>query len=99
MEAKATTKIEAAVFAIQSANQKIKLLENQRRENLEKVKKFMDEKAADTLLNEKGDAVIGTYSERGGRPRLDAEKLKQECPAIYQKYLVETDTYKIFQVK
>lgn len=99
METKATSKIESAVFAVQAAMQKIKLLESQKKQNVEIIKTFLEEHEADTLLNHAGDAIIGTYSERGGNPKFDVEKFKSDHPKIYEKYLIETEPYKVFLPK
>lgn len=99
MDVKATINIEAAVFAVRAAKQKIKLLEKQLKENVEIVKAFMESNDADTLLSEAGNAIIGTLDERGGNPRLDIEKFKLEYPNIYEKFLIQTEKYKVFQVK
>ena len=59
----------------------------------------MEEKEAEILLNSKGEAIIGTYTERGGKPKFDAENFKNEHPKLFEQFLVETEPYKVFLPK
>lgn len=63
------------------------------------IKSFMEQEGADALMDPEGVRLIGILQERGGTPKLDASKLKEEMPKVYEAYLKNSETYKVFMPK
>lgn len=97
MDINATKKIAEQVEELKAANSRIALLEKTKKELTAALKEYMGD--ADTLLNSVGDAIIGTLTWQGGKPKFDAATFEIERPKLFKQYLVETEKYQVFRTK
>lgn len=97
MDIQATKDIEKQVEDLKAINSRLALLDRQKKETVEALKEYMGD--ADTLLNAVGDAVIGTLSWQGGKPKFDAKTFEESHPKLYKNFLVDTEPYQVFRTK
>lgn len=95
----ATYYINRSVESLRQLKQEIAVKQQEIDNIVLEIKSFMEEEEADALMDPEGKRLIGVLQERGGTPKLDTSKLKEEQPEIYQKYLKDSETYKVFLPK
>ncbi len=87
------------VERLRNINREMATLEDERKGIVEEIKSFMEDEGADALMDPDGKLLIGILQERGGTPKFDAQKFKEEQPELFQKYQKPTQPFKVFLAK
>ena len=87
------------VERLRNINREMANLEEERKGLVDEIKAFMEEEKADALMDPDGKMLIGILQERGGLPKFDTIKFKEEQPELYQKYQKAMQPFKVFLAK